>query len=163
MDYLEKTYKEFAENGINGIALFVDRNDSAENLLHKLLALHIDKINSIASLIKKQNYSFEGLFELLSDYTYEIKFNKQLFIHRESPEMNLCFLYGISTIKPFIIPLFKGHFGLNENIDYLDSIWMILVESWYSSIDVNNLTAKQMKEISEETAEIIFKLNKNIN
>lgn len=160
MSSLEKTYKGFAKNGIKGIPPFDGKNDSEENLLHTLLALHIDKINFIASLIKKQNPSFGELFNLLSAYPDEIKFNKQLFIHRENPAMNLCFLYGISAIKTIIIPLFKSHFRLTKNTEYLDSIWMTVVEAWYTRLDANNLTAVQMKEITEETAEIIFKLNK---
>jgi len=36
-----------------------------------------------------------------------------------------------------------------------------MVESWYSALDVNNLTAKHMKNISEETSAIIFNMNKH--
>ena len=161
VDHLNIAYKEFAEKGIKGITQFVDRNDAAENLLHKLLALHVDKLDVITSLIKKQNSTYNNLFDLLSAYPDQIKFNKQLFIHRENPAMNMCFLYGISVLKPITIPLFKNYFKLSKEIEYYDSLWMTMVESWYSALDVNNLTAEYMKEISEETAEILFKLNKH--
>ncbi len=157
VDSLEKKYIKFAKNGINGVSQLVAKNDYAENLLHKLLALHIDKTNLISALIKMQNCAFEEFFEILAAYPDEIKFNKQLFAHRDIPAMNLCFLHGIRKIQPVTIPLLKSHFKLTENTEYLDSIWMTMVESWYSRLDVNDLTANQMKEISEEVAEILLK------
>jgi len=42
MDYLDKTYKEFAEEGMKGVTQFIGKNDSVENLKNELLALHID-------------------------------------------------------------------------------------------------------------------------
>ena len=160
MDYLNKAYKEFAEKGIRGITQFIGKNDTAENLIHKLLALHIDKLDVISSLIKKINSTYDNLFDLISAYPDQIKFNKQLFIYRDNPAINMCFLYGIKALKPITIPLFKNYFKLSEDIEYYDSVWMTLVEAWYSALDINNLTVKHMKDISEVTAEIILKLNK---
>jgi len=161
MDYLNKAYKEFAEKGTKGITPFIGKNDSIENLTCELLALHIDKIDFFTSLIKKQTYTYNELFNLLAEYPDEMKFCKQLFIHRENPEMNLVFLYGINTVKPILLSLLKSHFNLSEDIEYFNSVWMTIVESWFSRLDVNNLTAKHMKDISEETAEIIIKLSKH--
>ncbi len=161
MDYLEKMYKEFAENGIKGITQFIGKSDSLENLMHKLLALHIDKINFITLSIKKQTYTHKKLFNLFAEYPNELKFCKQLFVHRENPEMNLVFLYSINAFKPILFPLFKSRFKLTKDIEYYDSVWMTLVESWYSELDVNNLTAKHMKDISKETTETIINLNKH--
>ncbi len=113
------------------------------------------------SLIKKQTYNYYELFDLLAEYPDELKFCKQLFTHRENPEMNLVFLYGISAVKPIILRLITNHFKISEYPEYFGSVWMCMVESWYSRLDVNNLTAKHMKDISEETGEIIIKLNKH--
>lgn len=159
MDHLNKAYKEFAEKGINGITQFIGKNDTSENLIYKLLTIHIDKLDVITSLIKKENSTYDNLFDLISAYPDQIKFNKQLFIYRDNPAMNMCFLYGISALKPITIPLFKNYFKLSKDIEYYDSVWMTLVESWYSALDINNLTVKHMKDISEETAEIIINLN----
>ncbi len=161
MDYLDKAYKEFANNGIKGVTQFVDKNYSLENIINNILTLHIDKLDVITSLIKKQNSTFNNLFDLISAYPVQIKFNKQLFTHRENPAMNMCFLYSINAFKPITIPLFKNRFKLSGEIEHFDSAWMTMVESWYSKLDVNNLTAKHMKEISEETVEILIKLNKH--
>ena len=117
MDYLDKAYKEFVGKGPNGITQFVDKNDSLENLIHKILTLHVDKLDAITSLIEKQNSTFIQLCKLLSAYPDEIKFNKQLFIHRENPTMNMCFLYSISALKPITIPLFKNYFKLSKDIE----------------------------------------------
>jgi len=163
MDYINNVYKEFAEKGTKGIIRFIRKSDSVENLIHKLLALHIDKIDFIASLIKKQNCTYNELFELLVEYSDEIKFCKQLFLHRENPAMNLVFLYGINAVKPIIRSMLKKQFTLSEDIEYFNSVWMTMVESWYSALDVNNLTAKHMQTISEETAAIIMNANKHEN
>jgi len=160
MDYINESYKAFADKGIEEIIQFIGENDSAESLKHKLLELYIDKIDFITSLIKKQNCNYDELFDLLAEYPNEIKLCKQLFINKEKPDMNLLFLYGINAFKPLILPLLKSHFNISENIKYFNSVWMTMVESWCSKLDVNNLTAKHMKDISEETAEIIIKLNK---
>lgn len=158
MGFLDKGYKAFAEKGMEGIVPIISKNRTLEVLEHEILALHIDKIDSITSLIKKQNCTYNELYDLLYEYPDELKFCKQLFIHRENPEMNLVFLYGINAAKPIILSHLKSHFKLSEDIEYLNSVWMTMVESWFSRLDVNNLTAKQMKDISEETAGIIIKL-----
>jgi len=160
MDYINESYKAFADKGTEGIIQFIGKNDYAENLKRKLLELYIDKIDFIISLIRKQNCSYDELFDLLAEYPNEIKFCKQVFIHKENPEMNLTFLCGINAFKPLILPLLKSHFNISENIEYFNSVWMTMVESWCSELDVNNLTAKHMKDISEATAEIVMKLNK---
>ena len=161
MDHLEKMYKEFAEKGINGITQFIGKNDTSENLIHKLLEIHIDKLDVITSLIIKENSTYDNLFDLISAYPDQIKFNKQLFIYRDNPAMNMCFLYGISALKPITTPLFKNYFKLSEDIEYYDSVWMTMVESWYSALDINNLSVKHLNDISEETAERISNLKKN--
>ena len=160
MDYINESYKVFADKGTEGIIQFIGKNDSVEKLKYKLLELYINKINIIFSLIKKQNCNYDELFVLLAEYPNEIKFCKQLFLHKENPEMNLTFLYGINAVKPLIISLLNTHLKISENIEYFNSVWMTMVESWCSELDVNNLTAKHMKDISEATAEIINKLNK---
>ena len=91
MDYQNKTYKEFAEKGTNGITQLVGKNDTAEKLIHKLLTLHVDRVDFITSLIKEQTNTDNELFDLLTEYPDELKFCKQLFIHRENPTMNLFF------------------------------------------------------------------------
>lgn len=161
MDNLEKIYEKFADNGIKGITEFIGKNNYTENLTNELLSLHIDKINFMISFIKNKNSTYNNLFDLLSDYPEQIKFNNQLLKHRENPVMNLCFRYCISTLKPITIPLFKDRFGLSEKIEHYDSVWMTMIELWHSKLDVNNITAKHMKEISEETAKTIIKLNNN--
>ena len=163
MDNLNQAYIEFSKEGNSGIASFISNIHSKEDIINNLLTLHLDKIDFITSLIKKQNSTYNELFDLLSEYPDELKFCKQLFIHRENPEMNLAFLYGISAVKPIVLPLITSYFKISEDSESFGAIWMAMVESWYSRLDVNNLTAKHMKDISEETREIIIKLNKHYN
>ena len=160
MENLNQVYKKISMEGNSGIAPFISKTHSTEDIIHNLLALHIDKIDFFTLLIKKQNTTYNELFDLLAEYPDELKFCKQLFTHRENPEMNLVFLYSISAVKPIILPLFKSHFKLSENPEYLDSIWMTMVELWFSGLDVNNPTAGHMKNISEEIVKIIIKLKK---
>ena len=161
MENLAQAYKKFSKEGNNGITPFISNIHSKEDIIYNLLALHIDKIDFITSIIKRQNSTFNELFDLLSEYPDELKFCKQLFTHRENPEMNLAFLYSIRAVKPIILPLFKSHFKISEDQESFDTIWMCMVESWYSRLDIKNLTAKHMKNISEETREIIIELNKH--
>ncbi|MEA3477638.1 MAG: hypothetical protein U9R60_05630 [Bacteroidota bacterium] len=161
MGSLNQAYKEFSNKGYNGIGSFISKTHSKENIIYDLLALHIDKIDYITSVIKEKVNSYNEFLELLVRFPDDIKFSKQLFKLRENPEMNLALLYGISAIKPIIIPLFKDHFILSENPEYFNSVWMTLVESWYTRVDVNNLSAEHMQDLSEETGKIAMKLNKH--
>lgn len=158
MDHLNKTYKEFAEEGIKGITQFVDSNNSLESLKHQIIEIHIDKTRVINSLI--ENNTNNDIFDLLSGHPEQIKFCRQLFIHRENLEMNLAFLHGIRTFKPIIFSMLKNQFNLSKDVEYFNSTWMTIVESWYSKLDVNNLTVQHMKDISKEIAETVINLNK---
>lgn len=159
MENLNQAYIKFSKEGNSGITPFISKIHSKEDIINNLLTLHIDNIDFVTSLIKKQNSTLNELFDLLYGYPDELKFCKQLFTHRENPEMNLVFLYSIRAVKPIILPLFKSHFKLSEDIEFFNFVWMTMVESWFSGLDVNNLTIKHMKDISEETAETIIKLN----
>ncbi len=161
MENLAQAYKKFSKEGNSGITSFISNIHSKEDIINNLLTLHIDKIDFITSLIKKQNSTLNKLFDSLSEYPDELKFCKQLFTHRENPEMNLVFLYSIRAAKPIILPLFKRHFKLSEDPEYLDSIWMCMVELWFSGLDLNNPTAKHMKNNSEEIVKTIIKLKKH--
>ena len=160
MEKINEAYIKFCEKGSNGITPFISNINSKENIIHNLLALYIEKINLIAVLIEQQANTYNEVFDLLVQYPNELKFSKQLFLYRQNPEMNLVFLYGINAVKSIVFPLLKNHFKLNEKQEHFDSIWTTFVDTWYSRLDINNLTAKHMKDISEETAEIIIKLNK---
>ncbi len=131
------------------------------NFRNALLALHIDKVDLILSRIKNQTATYNELFDLLAGYPDELKFCKQLSVAGEEPEMKLVHLQCISIFKPVVFPLLKSHFKFTDNQEHLASIWLTFVESWQSGLDVNNLTSKHMKRVSEETGEIIIKLNQH--
>ena len=159
MENLNQVYKQFSEKGTHGITSFISKTHTKKEIIYDLLALHIDKVDFITSSIKEKVNSYDEFYELLVGFPDDIKFSKQLFKHREKPEMNLALLYDICAVKPIITPLFKDHFILSENPEYFNSVWMTLVESWYTRVDVNNLSAKHLQDLSEETGKILIKLN----
>lgn len=159
MENIYHTYQKFAEEGYSGIGSFISEGHHPENIIYDLLAYHIKRLDHIISSIKKQNSSFYEFFELLANYPDEIKFSRQLLNLREKPEMNLVFLYSIQTFKPIVRPLLISHFGLTGNPDFPDCMWVTFVESWYSALDMNDLTAKHMRSVAEETSKMINELN----
>lgn len=163
MENLNQTYLKFSKEGLNGISPFITSINSEENVILELLNLNIDRINFITELLAEQACDYNDIFELLAGYPDELNFCKQLFIHRNISEMNMVYLYGINMVKPIILPLIINHFELNESAVDLDTLWVTFVETWCSQLDANNLTANSMKCISEETGEIIIKLNKYSN
>ncbi len=154
-------YNEFANTGLEGIVPFISKCSSRESLVQEILSLHIDKIADLILVIKKQKTTENELFNLLEKFPYQLKFSKQLCKYREDPKMNLVFLHCVNITKSLFLTLTPIRIIKLKDSEYFNSIWMTLVESWCSELDVNNLTAKHMKNISEETAEIIIKLNKH--
>ena len=77
MENLNQAYIKFSKEGNSGITPFISKIHSKEDIINNLLTLHIDNIDFVTSLIKKQNSTLNELFDLLSEYPDELKFCKQ--------------------------------------------------------------------------------------
>ena len=76
------------------------------------------------------------LYQLLSEFAPDLRFNRQLFINRHIP------LYGFTfskvfdqTASDFIIDLFIEEYNLRRKIEDVFTIWLMFAESWYIRID----------------------------
>lgn len=160
MKNLDQAYMKFSEMGVIAIDPFCSNSNSKEILIQDILALHIDKIDQISTLLTKQACTYNELFIFLAQYPNELKFCKQLFIHREDLEVNMVFLYTVNAFKPFVFPLIIDHFNLANDEEHYDAKWMTFIEAYCSELDVNSLSANDLYLLSEETGKILIKLNK---
>jgi hypothetical protein len=55
-----------------------------------------------------------------------------------------------ASARAFILKLFSEQFGLHHNDEDTYNLWLTVGESWYSRLDINNLSALKMQQLAEE-------------
>lgn len=129
----------------SGFNDFENLNDLQDQLIRKHL------INTDIFLLTCENEltSFPYIFQLLAQFPETLRFNKQIFLHREKPEYNELFL-EITKLSPGnILSSFSDYYQLDSDEDAINLI-MICLESWFSRIDINHIDAQKMfKEFDE--------------
>jgi len=169
--WIEKGYEHFALYGPNDLSInkiskeidsprasFYHHFGDIEMFIDKLLDLHMEiAIKYIGGAAEKCQNLFPDVYLLLEQFPIPLKFNRQLFLNRSIPKYNFLFVktYNISANK-FMVKLFAKEFGLKNNRDTHD-LWIIVGESWYSRIDVNNLTTSHMQQVAEEVLSSVMK------
>ena len=154
-------YNNFAEKGHKALESEAGRKDY-DQLLHQLLELHFDGIGIFCLACDEHCQSYPDLHPLLTKFTTGLKFHKQLFLNRTEAFYNLAFLKEISAVKHKIVPLFSEYYELEYDPQGIDVIWTTLVDAWFSRLDVNDLTAKPMQELTDEIMEIILRFQKEM-
>ncbi len=163
--WIEKGYEHFALFGpeklsINKIskeigssrASFYHHFGDIEVFIEKLLDLHwqinLQFCSVGASECKKY---LPDVYLLLEQYPIPLQFSKQLFLNRNNPTYNLLFIKTYSeSAKVFIINLFSEQYKLPKNNDDTYNLWLTFGESWYSRLDINNLSATNMQQLAED-------------
>lgn len=170
--WIEKGYEHFALYGpenlsINKIskeigssrASFYHHFGDIEVFIEKLLDMHWRMSQQFCSFGAREceNY-FPDLYLLLEQYPIPLKFSKQLFLNRNIPAFNYLFMktYNASA-SAFILKLFAKQFGLHQNDEDTYNLWLTVGESWYSRLDINNLSAKKMQKLAEEIMNSVLK------
>ena len=113
---------------------------------------------------KKCKNFFPDLFDEMEQYPITLKFHKQLFLNRHILIFNYLFV-KINNLhaNTFVLKLFSEHFQLNQTKENLINLWTIVVESWYSKLDVNDLSSKKMQLIAEDILESVMKFASSNN
>lgn len=163
--WLEKGYVHFAEYGPNIISInklskstglsrasFYHHFGDIDIFIDELLTIHwqfIEHFNSAAS--EQCENLFPDLYILIEQNPIPLKFNLQLFHHRNTPKFNLLFIkiYEASATS-FAQKLFVNHFGLKQPEKEIYHLWLTLGEAWYSRLDPEDLTTTTLQNHAKE-------------
>jgi len=172
-EWLKQGYEDFAIYGpdklsINNIAKSIGASRSnfyhyfgeMEIFIDELLARHWEVCMQYEREGKdKCKVLVPDLYRLLASYPIPLRFSLQLFRHRDIPKFNYLFLKSYqSSAEAFLLELFEDHLNLQLPESEQKKLWMTLGESWYSRIDVEDLSAESLQRHAQEIMESISAL-----
>lgn len=163
--WLNEGYRQFAEFGpdnfsINQIskeigasrASFYHHFGDSEVFTDELLALHWEictKFNQDA-VVRCQEL-VPDLYNELAKHPLALKFNIQLFHHRNVPGFNYIFSRSFrSSAEAFALRLFAKHLDFKVRKGELLNLWITLGEAWYSRLDPDDLTPEALINHAED-------------
>lgn len=170
--WIEKGYEHFALYGPNNLSVnklskevgsarasFYHHFGDLDIFIEELLALHWQLSHQFSSDgIGSCKRLFPDLYKLLEQYPIPLQFNRQLFFNRHIPAYNYLFLKMYTTHShSFILNLFVKQFSLNQPNEIIHNLWVTVGESWYSRLDVNDLSAEKMQQLAEEIMNSVLK------
>ncbi|MEN2282072.1 TetR/AcrR family transcriptional regulator [Algoriphagus sp. SE2] len=163
--WLEQGYNDFAKNGPTGLSInhmareigaarssFYHYFAEIDFFVDELLTRHLEIVKEY-NLSGKQNCKnlIPDLYNLLAQYPIPLKFNHQLFRNRHIPKYNLIFLTTYeSSAEAFLLDLFDEYLDLNLPRKNLNHLFLTLVESWYSRLDPQDLSAAAIQSHAED-------------
>lgn len=168
--WLEAGYRHFAELGPELLSinkLSKELNSSRASFYHyfgdldvfidELLAMHWKIVLDFNQQGKsKCKQLFPDLYSQLAKYPVPLKFNIQLFRHRNSPAYNFLFIKTYeSSAKEFILKLFCKEYNLIQPESELFNLWLTVGETWYSRLDMEDLSASTMQRHAEEIMDTV--------
>jgi AcrR family transcriptional regulator len=157
--WIEKGYEHFAFNGpfkfsVNQLskdsglsrASFYHHFGEIELFIDELLNVHWSICQAFDQKCAETCQSLvPDIYKLLAEYPIALRFNLQLFRHRHIPKFNIIFIKTFeSSSNTFALNLFAEHFSLVLNHSELSSLWLTLCESWYSRLNPDQLSEKEL-------------------
>lgn len=129
----------------------------------QLIATHLEYNKAIVELAKqKVNHYSPDWFNLLYQHPVQLKFQLQLFNHRFNPEFNQLFTQcNKHFYDDFLIDSFIAHYQLDLPKYFVDEIHRIMVESWYSRLNISGISLNAMIENAENIMHSILLIYKN--
>ena len=169
--WIEKGYEHFALYGPNNLSVnklskevgsarasFYHHFGDLDIFIEELLDLHWEICQQFNSIGEEEcKVLYPDLYILLSQNIIPLKFNRQLFINRNVPAYNYLFIKSYNeTAKIFTLKLFSTQFDFKNNEDTFD-LWVTVGESWYSRLDMNDLSAERIEQLSKDVMNSVLK------
>ena len=168
--WIEKGYEQFALYGPENFSVnllsksigfsrasFYHHFGDIELFLDELLSKHWIMAEAFNSMSKEKCLKlFPDLYQLLEQIPIPLKFNMQLFHHRNHPRFNFLFvkIYE-SSANSFALKLFKEHLGLIQSEKDIYHLWLTMGEAWYSRLKPDDLTSSTLQKHAEEILETL--------
>ena len=168
--WLQEGYRQFALYGPDSLSIkkiSEEIGSSRASFYHyfgdidvfreELLAMHWHFVLDFIKIGKVEcKQLFPDLYHLLAKYTAPLQFTIQLFRHRNTPVYNFLFIKAYETpARAFILKLFAQEYSLNQPQSEMLKLWLTVGETWYSRLDLNDLSARTMQKHAEEIMETV--------
>jgi AcrR family transcriptional regulator len=170
--WLETGYLHFAESGPGNLSinkLSKDLGVSRASFYHYFgdIDVFIDELLTmhwkIALDFNRQGKAeckrlFPDLYNILAKHPVPLKFSIQLFRHRNTPAYNFLFIKTYeSSAKSFILKLFSREYKLVQPESELLKLWLTVGETWYSRLNLEDLSATTLQKNAEEIFNTVVK------
>lgn len=174
--WIEKGYKHFGLYGPEklSIKLIAEEHGIArtsfnyyflnkEEFCSELIDKHYDLIIQFcdAGELHCKKY-VPDLYTLILRFPTGLKFMKQLFNHRDNVKFNEVFVKCNEMVEhKFALRLFIDYFKLPLPLEEAALLHKLLTDTWYSRLDVNDLTLEKLIHSTEEIMQSILALMAN--
>lgn len=126
---VERMAKEVGKNKSSFYHLFAD----LEVYTQKLLTFHLDQAKIIAEKESSSENERE-LIDIILKHKIDLLFNRQLRVHRENKEFEVCFNKTNHISIPAILPVWRKIIGLSENSSLAQMVLALSLENFYLQI-----------------------------
>lgn len=134
-----------------------------EEFCSELIDKHYDLIIQFCDAGKTHCKKYlPDLHELILAFPIGLKFMKQLFNHRDNDNFNLVFVKCNEMVEQkFALRLFIQYLKLPLSIKEAGILHQLLTDTWYSRLDIDDLTLEKLTDSAQEIMESILALMKN--
>ena len=166
--WIEKGYRVFAYEGPSGLKIErlskeVGKNKSSfyhlfadlEVFTERLLTFHFQQAKIIAdkeSISKNER----ELIDIILDHKIDLLFNRQLRIHRDTPDFKSCFNKINQISIPAMLPVWKKIIGVSENTSLAQMVLMLSLENFFLQITDETLNETWLKTYFATIREMIL-------
>lgn len=174
--WIEKGYEHFGLYGPNSLSIkliaqeldiartsfnyyFLDKEEFCGELIEK----HYDLVNQYcdAGQLHCKKY-VPDLHMLILNFPIGLKFQKQLFNHRDIAKFNEVYMKcNEMGDHKFALRLFMDYYKLPLTDKEAALLHGSLTDTWYSRLDINDLTLEKLIDATEEIMQTILKLMAN--
>lgn len=134
-----------------------------EEFCDELIDKHYDIVHQFcdAGTLHCENY-LPDLYNLILAFPTGLKFQKQLFNHRYNVKFNEAYVKcNEMGDQQFILRLFIDYFKLPLSVKEAGPLHMLLTDTWYSRLDINDLALEKLTLSTEEIMRSILELMAN--
>lgn len=176
--WIEKGYEHFGlygpeklsiksiaeEHGISRTSFnyyFLNKEEFCSELIEKHYDLVIQFCD--AGKLNCENY-IPDIYKLILLFPNSLKFMKQLFNHRDNIKFNEVFVKCNDMVEyKFALRLFIDYFELPLSTKEAAPLHKLLTDSWYSRLDINDLSLEKLIQSTEEIMQSILTLMASSN
>ena len=163
--WLEKGYESFALYGpkylsINKMAKEIDQARTSfyyyfndlNDFINELILTHMNFFEIYLERGRKECKRYKpDIHKLLSDFPIGLQFHKQLFNNRNNPLYNFTYMQcNDRAADAFVINLFIEYYELDADKNTIKLIHGSLQDTWFSRLDLNDITIKSMIKLTDE-------------
>ncbi|MDN3643861.1 TetR/AcrR family transcriptional regulator [Lutimonas halocynthiae] len=168
--WIQAGYFLFAENGPSNLSIqklaaiaslprtnfyyhFKDKDELIDNLIEVHCTITEEYLKVIREEIK---YFLPDLHIISMRYPTSLKFFRQFFLNRHISKYNDLYISLNRMANPILIPKMLSYYDSSISYDIAEPLWMTVLDTWYSRLDVDNLSVEHLCEKTETIMKTVF-------